>query len=77
MQSFSILIGLALDYDIFLMFRVVEFRKIGWSDRASVCLAVEKTGNIISIAGLIMSVSFAGMLLVRILTLSQVTFICA
>jgi hypothetical protein len=34
---------------------------MGWSDRASVCLAVEKTGNVISAAGLIMSISFAGM----------------
>ena len=29
----SILVGLALDYDIFLMSRVVEFRRMGWSDR--------------------------------------------
>ena len=29
----SILVGLALDYDIFLMSRVVEFRRLGWSDR--------------------------------------------
>ena len=27
-MSFSILVGLALDYDIFLMSRVVEFRKM-------------------------------------------------
>jgi uncharacterized membrane protein YdfJ with MMPL/SSD domain len=41
--------------------QVLEFRQMGWSDRASVCLAVEKTGNVISAAGLIMSISFAGM----------------
>jgi hypothetical protein len=29
-MSFSILVGLALDYDIFLMTRVVEFRHRGW-----------------------------------------------
>jgi hypothetical protein len=29
-MSFSILVGLALDYDIFLMSRVVEFRRLGW-----------------------------------------------
>ena len=33
---------------------------MGWSNRAAVCLAVEKTGNIITAAGLIMSISFAG-----------------
>lgn len=47
-MSFSILVGLALDYDIFLMSRAVEFRLLGWSDRASICLAIEKTAGIIT-----------------------------
>ena len=73
-MSFSILVGLALDYDIFLMSRVVEFRKLGWSDRASVCLAIEKTGSIITAAGVIMSVSFAGLLLPKSTVLNQYGF---
>ena len=71
LMSFSILVGLALDYDIFLVARVVEFRRLGWSDRASVCLAVEKTGGIISVAGLIMVVSFAGLLIPKTVVLNQ------
>ena len=39
---------------------MAEFRQLGWSNRAAVCLAVEKTGNVITAAGLIMSISFAG-----------------
>ncbi len=62
-MAFSILVGLALDYDIFLMSRAVEFRRRGWSDRAAVCLAVEKTGGVISAAGGIMALSFGGLLL--------------
>lgn len=62
-MSFSILVGLALDYDVFLMARVVEFRRQGWSDRASVSLAVEKTAGVISVAGFIMAVSFVGLLM--------------
>ena len=54
------LVGLALDYDVFLVSRIIEFRKLGWSDRASACLAVEKTGGVITTAGLIMIISFAG-----------------
>ncbi len=73
-MSFSILVGLALDYDIFLMSRVVEFRKQGWSDRAAMCLAIEKTGSIITSAGLIMCVSFAGLLLTNTLVLQQYGF---
>ena len=53
----------ALDFEIFLMDRVTEFRMQGWSDRTAVCLAVEKTGAIITVAGLIMAVSFVGLLM--------------
>ena len=74
-MAFSVLVGLALDYDIFLMARVVEFRKLGWSDRAAICLAVEKTGNIITAAGLIMSISFAGLLIPQTVVLNQYGFI--
>ena len=67
----TVLVGLALDFDVFLISRVVEFRKLGWSDRASVCLAIEKTGGIISVAGLIMVVSFAGLLIPKTIVLNQ------
>ena len=73
-MSFSILVGLALDYDIFLMTRMVEFRRLGWSDRASICLAIQKTGYIISTAGLIMSISFAGLLIPPTIVLNQYGF---
>lgn len=73
-MSFSILIGLALDYDIFLMSRMVEFRRMGWSENMSTCLAVEKTGYIITTAGLIMSVSFAGLLIPKPIVLNQYGF---
>ncbi len=73
-MSFSILIGLALDYDIFLMSRMVEFRKLGWSDRAAICLSIQKTGFIITTAGLIMSVSFAGLLIPKTIVLNQYGF---
>ena len=53
----------------------VEFRKLGWSDRAAICLAVEKTGNIITAAGLIMSISFAGLLIPQTICLNQYGFI--
>lgn len=73
-MSFSILVGLALDYDIFLMTRMMEFRRLGWSDRASICLAIQKTGYIITTAGLIMSISFAGLLIPPTIVLNQYGF---
>jgi uncharacterized membrane protein YdfJ with MMPL/SSD domain len=70
-MTFSILVGLSLDYDILVMSRVLEFRKLGWSDRASVCLALEKTGSVITCAGLIMAISFAGLFIPQTIVLNQ------
>jgi len=74
-MSFSILVGLALDYDVFLISRLLEFRRMGWSDRIAMCLAIEKTGSIITAAGLIMSISFAGLLLPKSTVLNQYGFV--
>ena len=39
----------------------------GWSDRASICLAIEKTAGIITTAGLIMAVRLLSILVINIL----------
>jgi RND superfamily putative drug exporter len=49
--TFSVLTGLALDYDVFLVGRVREFRLMGYSDTASVVRGTYKTGGIITAAG--------------------------
>ena len=47
---------------------------MGWSDRASVCLAIEKTADIITSAGVIMAISFAGLLIPKTTVLNQYGF---
>ena len=47
-MAFSIMVGLSLDYDVFLVSRIVEFRLEGKSDRESVLLGLAKTGRIIT-----------------------------
>merc|ERR1712166_1145445 len=56
-------IALGLDYDIFLVSRIVEFRRKGFTDRASIFRGAAKTSGIISGAGLIMVLAFSGLLL--------------
>ncbi|CAL1154720.1 unnamed protein product [Cladocopium goreaui] len=58
----GIAIALGLDYDIFLVSRIVEFRVQRYSDRASIFRGVLKTGDVISGAGLIMSLAFSGLI---------------
>jgi len=54
-------IALGLDYGIFLISRVVEFRERGFSEKRSIVQAVSKTGGIISSAGMIMALAFSGL----------------
>lgn len=58
-----VLIGLALDYDIFLFSRVYELRATGrFTTQQAIVEAVGITGPVISGAGLIMALAFIGML---------------
>eukprot|EP00049_Salpingoeca_infusionum_P023501 m.12510 g.12510 ORF g.12510 m.12510 type:complete len:933 (+) comp5831_c0_seq2:216-3014(+) len=60
--AFSILVGLGLDYHVFLLSRVVEYRKLGFSDKESVVLGLARTGRVITAAGVIMAIAFLGLL---------------
>ena len=76
-MSFSILIGLGLDYDIFLLSRVSEYRNNGYTERASVIKGLYRTGGIISMAGIIMAIAFSGMMFSSVMILNEFGFILA
>eukprot|EP00727_Mastigamoeba_balamuthi_P005705 m51a1_g1754 putative MmpL efflux pump (931) ;mRNA; f:230861-234139 len=60
--SFDIIIGLALDYDIFLYERIREMRMHGKTTPEAVAGGVQMTGYIIMCAGVIMALAFGGMM---------------
>jgi RND superfamily putative drug exporter len=60
--TFSIIVGLALDYDCFLLTRIAEYRVDGYNAKASVLKGVHDTAGIITAAGIIMSLAFSTML---------------
>lgn len=57
----GVCIALGLDYDIYLVCRIVELRKDGFTDRASVIRGSAKAGSVISAAGVIMALAFSGL----------------
>lgn len=59
----SIVCGLALDYDVFLITRIIEHRRGGYDIRASIVKAVCETGTTIASAGVILTLAFAGLML--------------
>jgi uncharacterized membrane protein YdfJ with MMPL/SSD domain len=61
--TFCVLMGLALDYDIFLFARVVEYRAKGYDNRSAVVKGMCQTGPVISAAGMIMALAFSSNML--------------
>lgn len=74
-MCFSVLVGLGLDYDVFLISRIVEYRKRGLSNRAAIVYGTAKTGGIITAAGAIMAIAFAGLLLCGEAVLNETAFL--
>ena len=56
---FCIVFGLSMDYEVFLMTRVMEARRLGASDRDAIVEALGTTGPVITNAAAIMLVVFA------------------
>merc|ERR1719361_651764 len=75
-MTVTILIGLALDYDVFLFARIYEYRVMGGvPTQQAIVRGVFKTGSIITAAGIIMGIAFCGLLLSQITSLNQTGFI--
>jgi RND superfamily putative drug exporter len=69
---FTIVFGLSMDYDVFLVARVAEARRSGRTDGEALAIGIARTGGVITSAAVIMVAVFAAfaageLLLVRIL----------
>ena len=71
---FPLMVGIALDYDIFLVGRICELHDGGMSTRDSILLGVASTGTIITAAGVIQGLAFFGLMMSEILVLNQLSF---
>jgi RND superfamily putative drug exporter len=60
---FVVLMGLGMDYNIFIVTRMREEVMRGYSDRVAIRRAVERTGGIITICGAVMAGAFGSMML--------------
>ncbi|UCD92848.1 MAG: MMPL family transporter [Methanobacteriota archaeon] len=74
---FVIAMGLGMDYDIFLTTRIREEVAKGKTDKEAIVTAVEKTGGIITAAGLVMAGAFATMMLSSLGLLQEFGFALA
>ena len=58
--TFPVLVGLGLDYDVFLLTRVYELRLGGSTTTKAITTGLVRSGNVITAAGLIMAIAFWG-----------------
>ena len=70
---FSILFGLSMDYEVFLLSRVREYRERGGSDADAVAFGLARTGRIITTAALLMIIVFLSFLTNRLIPLKELS----
>lgn len=73
--SLPIMVGLACDYDIYLLGRILEFRQQGLSERESVAAGLESSGPLITAAGMIMAIAFGALLFSSSTSLNELAFL--
>jgi len=71
---FSLLFGLSMDYEVFLLSRIRELHDRGLGNADAVAYGVERTGGVITGAALIMMVVFASFVLSPILVVKELGF---
>lgn len=74
---FAIVFGLSMDYEVFLVARVLEARKSGLSDIEAIAEGVARTGGLITSAAAIMLVVFAAFTFGDVLAIKMLGFTMA
>ncbi|GGD22555.1 MMPL family transporter [Nocardioides daphniae] len=63
--------GLSMDYEVFLLARIIELHEQGFDDDTAVRLGLQRSGRIITSAALIMVIVFAGFAVGQMLVIKQ------
>lgn len=70
-----LVVGLTIDYDVYLIARVHEFRLAGYSTEAAILRAMATQSGSITTAGVLMTVAFSSLLLSSTAVLNQFGFV--
>jgi RND superfamily putative drug exporter len=73
--AFCVIVGLGLDYELFILSRVKEAVWTGCTTREGIQDSLESTGRLVTGAGAIMIVSFSGMMFSTMVPLIEIGFI--
>ena len=70
---FAVVFGLSMDYEVFLVSRIVEGHQQGMDDRSAVMHALSSTGSVITSAALVMVVVFAAFIFSHIVLIKTLS----
>jgi len=70
----TIIVGLGIDYDVFLFSRITEERERGYTPDEAIRLGYYHTGGVITGAGVVMGIAFSGLMLSKQHVLQQLGF---
>jgi RND superfamily putative drug exporter len=74
LMLFSILMGLGLDYDIFLVSRIKEYYDKGMSNKEAIANALDHTASIITSCGAVMAAAYSSLLISQLWHLREIGF---
>ncbi len=74
---FSIVFGLSTDYEVFVLSRVREYYRQGYSNEEAVARGIDRTAGVITAAGLIMIAVFGSFALTEVLVIKEIGFALA
>ncbi|NHJ87601.1 MAG: MMPL family transporter [Asgard group archaeon] len=74
LMLFSILMGLGLDYDIFLVTRIKEYYDKGMSNKEAIAHALDHTASIITSCGTLMAAAYSSLLISQLWHLRELGF---
>jgi putative drug exporter of the RND superfamily len=75
--AFIFLVALGVDYNVFLLARIREERQRQETTKAAVISALERTGGVITSAGLVLAATFSVLMALPLESLFQVGFVVA
>jgi uncharacterized membrane protein YdfJ with MMPL/SSD domain len=70
----TVLLSLALDYDVFIISRIAEHRENGFTNQSSILMGLFETSGVINAAGIIMALTFSGLMFLKGIATSQLGF---
>ena len=70
----TIIVGLGIDYDVFLFSRITEERERGYTADEAIRLGYYHTGGVITGAGVVMAIAFSGLMISKQHVLQQLGF---